>query len=488
MKIFKKFICAMFCAMLIFAACGCNALKLNEEKDLSSTVAEVDGQKYTKQQFLNYYNAAVIVYENYGYTVPTGEEEVKAYKKSMLTEYTENIAIKSYCEANAIEPEKRETDAVEDLIKLVKEKQADYAAYLEGYGFTEETFKAALSEYVTLSDYYSAFTSADIDHSFMFDGYALKVGDREVSPAVFHYYTVCSMLLNYVNNKTYPSSEEDLLTYYDSMKNFYVGYYYALYDYALKNGYTITNDDVEEALVNFDTVTMYLGNDSVNAQFAQYFLGKTEIEEARKEMGEVMAYEKKVSEDFKNSYEPTEEELVKYYENGKDTTFGDKVSAYHILTEDKARAEELLKESKGTAEGFMKIFEKYSASASTDESIKEAADLGSFYYKAMVPEFSEAAFSMEVGEVKGMVQTEHGYHLIYVYDKTPAVTLEADHDKVLSSYLAANGSAHAYNQTDEIYKTYKIKEGNYRQTPQMILDSWLKNSFKIKTYPNVASR
>lgn len=488
MRIFKKIMCVALCAMFALSFCGCDALKLNSEKDLSSTVAEVDGQKYTKQQFLNYYNAAVIVYEAYGYTVPTSQEDIKAYKESMLTEYVENIAIKSYCETNNIKPEERETDVVEDLFNLVKEKQSDYVSYLEGYGFNEETFKEALGEYVTLSDYYSAFTSSDIDHSFMFDTYAVKVGDREVSPAVFHYYTVCSMLINYVNNNTYPSSETDLLAYYDSMKNFYIGYYYALYDYALQNGYTITDDDIEEALVNFDTVTSYLGNDSVDAQFAQYFLGKSEIEAARKEIGEVMAYENKVTQDFEDNYEPTEEELTEYYENAKDTTFGEKVSAYHILTEDEERAEELLKESKGTAEGFMKIFEKYSSDNNTDESIKEAADLGSFYYKAMVPEFSDAAFGMEVGEVKGMVKSEYGYHLIYVYDKTDPITLEENHDEVLAAYLAANGAAHAYNKTDDIYNSYKIKDGNYRQTPQMILKNWLDDNFKIKTYPKVASR
>ncbi len=488
MKKYKKLICITMCVLMLVSFCGCDVMKLNAEKDLDSTVAKIDGQKYTKREFLNYYNASVIVYENYGYTIPTSEDEVKSYKESVLAEYVENLAIKSYCDENNIMSDEDKDAALDEIITLVKTNQADYDSYLESYGFTEESFEDALMEYISLSDYYTTFTTADIDHSFMFDGYALKVGDREISPSVFHYYTVNMMLMNYINNQTYPSSEDELLAYYDTVKNFYIGYYYAIYDYALENGYTITDDDVEEALANFDLITMYLGNDSVDAQFGQYFLGKSEIEAARQEIGEVLAYEAKVSEDIQNNYEPTEEELTTYYENGKDTTFAEHVSAYHILTEDKQRAQELLEESKGTAEGFMKIYEKYSSEDNTDETITEAADLGSFYYKTMVSEFSNVAFAMEIGEVRGMVETEYGYHLIYVYDKTPAKTLEDDYDDILEAYLTANASSYAYNKTDEIYNTYKVKDGNYKQTPQMILENWLDSNFKIKTYPNVASR
>ena len=40
----------------------------------------------------------------------------------------------------------------------------------------------------------------------------------------------------------------------------------------------------------------------------------------------------------------------------------------------------------------------------------------------MVPEFEEAVFSMDKGEVRGPVKTQFGYHLIKVEDKTEAKT------------------------------------------------------------------
>ena len=38
----------------------------------------------------------------------------------------------------------------------------------------------------------------------------------------------------------------------------------------------------------------------------------------------------------------------------------------------------------------------------------------------MVPEFDEAAFSMKVGDVSDIIETQFGYHIIYKTDHEPA--------------------------------------------------------------------
>jgi parvulin-like peptidyl-prolyl isomerase len=67
-----------------------------------------------------------------------------------------------------------------------------------------------------------------------------------------------------------------------------------------------------------------------------------------------------------------------------------------------------------------KITFEDAAKANSDcPSKAQGGDLGPFIFKQMATEFSEAAFSMKVGELSGVVQSPFGMHLIKVTARTP---------------------------------------------------------------------
>ena len=90
-----------------------------------------------------------------------------------------------------------------------------------------------------------------------------------------------------------------------------------------------------------------------------------------------------------------------------------KASARHILVASKQECENLKTQiEKGGS--FAELAKKHSKCPSG----QRGGDLGSFSRGQMVPEFDKVVFSAEVGKVQGPVQTQFGYHLIEVTNRT----------------------------------------------------------------------
>jgi len=114
----------------------------------------------------------------------------------------------------------------------------------------------------------------------------------------------------------------------------------------------------------------------------------------------------------------------KYYQNHKSRYSTEQVRALHILVRDERKALETFNKAKNLSEDeFKDMAEK----TSDDPSAKNnRGDLGYFGHDRMVPEFTEAAFAAEKGEVIGPVKTSYGYHIIKVLDKKSGKPLEYD--------------------------------------------------------------
>jgi len=90
-----------------------------------------------------------------------------------------------------------------------------------------------------------------------------------------------------------------------------------------------------------------------------------------------------------------------------------KATARHILVDSAERAEELKQQIENGAD-----FGQLAAEHSECPSGSSGGDLGEFDQGQMVPEFDEVVFNESIGDIHGPVQTQFGYHLIEILDRT----------------------------------------------------------------------
>ena len=115
----------------------------------------------------------------------------------------------------------------------------------------------------------------------------------------------------------------------------------------------------------------------------------------------------------------TDAEIEKFYEENKDRLGGgETVRASHILVDSEEKANALKEE----IESGKITFEDAARRDSSCPSKEEGGNLGEFGRGQMVKEFDDACFSMNVGELRGPVKTQFGYHLIRLDAKNEAKT------------------------------------------------------------------
>lgn len=122
----------------------------------------------------------------------------------------------------------------------------------------------------------------------------------------------------------------------------------------------------------------------------------------------------------------TDDEVKAEYDNNTDKfKTGESVEASHILVDSEEKANELLAKINGGEISF----EDCARENSTCPSSSNGGSLGEFTRGQMVPEFDNACFSMNVGEIAGPVKTQFGYHLIKLTAKNEPKTLSFDEVK-----------------------------------------------------------
>lgn len=113
----------------------------------------------------------------------------------------------------------------------------------------------------------------------------------------------------------------------------------------------------------------------------------------------------------------TDEDAKAYYdENKAQFVKGEAVSASHILVDTEEKAKEIMVSIESGAVSF----EDAARENSSCPSSQNGGALGEFTRGQMVPEFDGAVFSMEVGELRGPVKTQFGFHIIKLTGKKEA--------------------------------------------------------------------
>ncbi|MFW5998711.1 MAG: peptidylprolyl isomerase [Halanaerobiaceae bacterium] len=126
----------------------------------------------------------------------------------------------------------------------------------------------------------------------------------------------------------------------------------------------------------------------------------------------------KLSQEVVEEAEVSDQEIENYYNENKERyEQEDQVEASHILLDTEEEAEDIIEQLENGAD-FSDLAEEYS----TDQgSASQGGSLGFFEKNGqMIPEFEEAAFDLEIGEISNPVESQYGYHVIKVTDKKEA--------------------------------------------------------------------
>ena len=141
----------------------------------------------------------------------------------------------------------------------------------------------------------------------------------------------------------------------------------------------------------------------------------------------------------------TEEEIKAFYDNNPDQFAGQPtVAASHILVAEEAQANEILAKIQS---GEMK-FEDAAVEYSTCPSAGRGGSLGEFGRGQMVPEFDQACFEMQVGELRGPIKTQFGYHII---------RLDAANEAQPAKFIEVKEGIREHLMTEKGHKAYQTR-------------------------------
>ena len=148
-------------------------------------------------------------------------------------------------------------------------------------------------------------------------------------------------------------------------------------------------------------------------------------------------------------------DVRKYYDDNASEFEGQPtVNASHILVDSEEKANDIL----AKINAGERTFEDAAAQFSSCPSKAKGGNLGDFGRGQMVPEFDTACFEMQVGELRGPVKTQFGYHLIKLNAQNEAqpITFEEIHDQLYAKLYQEKQQAAYQSKINQLKILYPV--------------------------------
>lgn len=175
-----------------------------------------------------------------------------------------------------------------------------------------------------------------------------------------------------------------------------------------------------------------------------------------------------LSREIADKIQASEEDMRLYYKvHESEFKTPEAIRARHILIKaEKSATQETKKKAQEKIGAILKRakngedFAKLASELSEDPGTKaKGGDLGFFPRGKMVPEFEAIAFSMKLGEVSGIIETEFGYHIVKIEEKKePAIEpYENVKDKIREKVLNELKRAYVDEYMEKVMKDASVE-------------------------------
>lgn len=186
---------------------------------------------------------------------------------------------------------------------------------------------------------------------------------------------------------------------------------------ARQRGVEVTADEIDERIEEISAT--FPDEEAFVKAVAEQGLTRDALEELVRDR----ILEEKLREAVGAEADPSADELGAFYVENRDDFR--ETAARHIVVQQRTLAQQLLDQLRAVPEDeFDRLFADLAREHSTDrQSGPQGGDLGYFRPGQFVEPFERAAAALDIGDLSGIVKSEHGFHIIEVYDRrTPTFT------------------------------------------------------------------